>query len=80
MTVDIIIEVHGMYADYVTINEKGIKVLYLRLRKALYGCVRSALLWYELFASVLEDLGVELNPYDPCVANATIEGSQCTIA
>ena len=79
-TVDIIIEVHSMYAEYVTINEKGIKVLYLRLRKALYGCVRSALLWYELFVSVLQDFGFELNPYDPCVANATIEGTQCTIA
>jgi hypothetical protein len=48
--------------------------------KALYGCVQSALLWYELFSSTLEAAGFELNPYDTCVANKTINGKQCTIA
>ena len=48
--------------------------------KALYGCVRSALLWYELFAGTLKKMGFELNPYQPCVANKMIEGTQCTIA
>jgi hypothetical protein len=56
------------------------KVLYLQLRKALYGCVKSALLWYELFSGTLQKLGFELNPYDPCVANMMIDGAQCTIA
>jgi Reverse transcriptase (RNA-dependent DNA polymerase) len=50
------------------------------LKKALYGCVKSALLWYELFANTLKDMGFELNPYDACVANKIIEGTQCTIA
>ena len=25
-------------------------------------------------------MGFEINPYDPCVANSTINGTQCTIA
>jgi hypothetical protein len=50
-------------------HEGGKPVLYLRLKKALYGCVRSALLWYELFANTLKDMGFELNPYDAWVAN-----------
>jgi hypothetical protein len=54
--------------------------LYLQLLKALYGCVRSALLWYKLFSGTLKKMGFELNPYDPCIANKTIEDSQCTIA
>jgi Reverse transcriptase (RNA-dependent DNA polymerase). len=54
-------------------------ILYVRLKKALYGCVKSALLWYELYSSTLQDMGFEINPYDQCVANATIDGSQCTI-
>jgi Reverse transcriptase (RNA-dependent DNA polymerase) len=54
-------------------------VLYLRLTKALYGCVCSALLWYELFANTLKDMGFELNPYDAGVANKIINGTQCTI-
>ena len=59
--------------------ENGIKVLYLQLVKALYGCIKSALLWYECFTSCLMDLGFELNPHDPCVANKLINGKQCTI-
>ena len=57
------------------------EVLYVRLVKALYGCVKSALLlWYELFAGNLKKMGFTLNPYDPCIANAIIDGKQCTIA
>ena len=48
--------------------------------KALYGCVQSALLWYELFSTTLQSDGFALNPYDTCVANKTIDGKQCTIA
>ena len=53
--------------------------MYLWLLKALYGCVKSVLLWYELFSSTLQDMGFELNPYDECVANKVINGKQCTI-
>jgi hypothetical protein len=60
--------------------ENGKKVLYLKLLKALYGCVRSALLWYNLFTGTLEGMGFKLNPYNPCIANLMIHGKQCTIA
>jgi hypothetical protein len=33
-----------------------------------------------MFYSYLKELGFELNPYDPCVANKMINGKQCTIA
>lgn len=78
-SVDIICEVHPEYRQHVTI-EKGKQVLYVRLRKALYGCMQSALLWYEVFSEKLLKEGFKLNPCDPCVANKTIKGSQCTIA
>jgi hypothetical protein len=32
-----------------------------------------------MFVSTLKGMGFELNPYDLCVANAEIEGSQCTV-
>ncbi|KAL7574572.1 hypothetical protein ACA910_015922 [Epithemia clementina (nom. ined.)] len=76
--VDIMCQVNTSYAAFVTI-EKGQKVLYVQLARALYGCVKSALLWYELFASVLTERGFKLNPYDPCVANCSINGKQCTV-
>jgi hypothetical protein len=56
--------------------ENGKKVLYLRLQKALYGCVNSALLWYELFTGTLQGMGFELNPYNTCVANKTVDKKQ----
>lgn len=77
-TVDILCEVNPEWKDYVT-YEGNTKVLYLLCNKALYGCVRSGLLWYDLFTSVLSGMGFKINPYDPCVANATIDGKQCTI-
>ena len=76
--VDMMCNANPTYKQFVT-NEKGRKILFLQLKKALYGCVKSALLWYRLFRDTLQDLGFVLNLYDPCVANAQIKGSQCTI-
>jgi len=75
---DIMCDVNPKYAPLVVL-ESGKRVLYLRLLKALYGCVKSVLLWYELFTKTLIGMGFELNPYDPCVANSVIDGKQCTI-
>lgn len=52
--VDIMCKVCATYEQFVT-YENGKKVLYLRLLKALYGCVKSALLWYELFTGTLKE-------------------------
>ena len=71
-------DVNPSYKEYVT-HQRGQPVLYLRLAKALYGCVKSAMLWYKLFTSTLRKLGFKLNPYDSCVANAMIKGKQCTV-
>ena len=78
-SVDIMCRVNKDYEKFVC-YENGKKVLYLQLLKALYGCVKSALLWYDLFSTTLKDMGFVLNPYDECVANKMVNGSQCTIA
>lgn len=77
--VDIMCSVNPEYKQYIRI-EKGVKVLYFRIFKALYGMIESALLWYQLFSSVLLDIGFKLNPYDPYIANKVIDGHKCTIA
>ena len=41
--------------------------------------LRAALLFYRKLRADLEDMGFEVNPYDPCVANKIVNGSQCTI-
>ncbi len=72
-------DVSKSYSKFVC-YEKGKKVQYLKLLKALYGCVKSALLWYELFSTTLQKMGFELNPHDLCVAKKMIDDKQCTIA
>ena len=51
--------------------ENGGKVLYLHLLKDLYGCMESALLWYDLYSKTLKAQGFLINPYDRCIANST---------
>ena len=77
-SVDILCQTDSSYKKFVTI-ENGRKVIYVKLKKALYGCVTSALLWYELFTDTLKKMGFELNEYEPCIANKIINGKQCTI-
>ena len=40
---------------------------YWRLRKTLYGLRRSPRHWYQTFKAVLQDIGLEPCPHDPCV-------------
>ena len=77
-SVGIMCQVNPSYRKFV-VMEGGREVLYMRLNKALYGCMQSAILWYETFAGKLKEMGFKLNPYDPCVANKDINGEQCTI-
>ncbi|MEL6660658.1 MAG: reverse transcriptase domain-containing protein, partial [Bacteroidota bacterium] len=76
--VDVLCQLDPSFKEKI-VYEKGRKILYARLNRALYGCVKSALLWYELFSKTLVGLGFKLNPYDPCVANAVIDGKQITV-
>jgi hypothetical protein len=41
--------------------------LYVKLDKALYGCIESAKLFYELLKDVMEQYGFQVHPYDECV-------------
>ena len=54
-------------------------MLYVKLLKALYGLLRSALLIYKKLDVELVDLGFEINPYDPYEANKTVNGTQMTV-
>ena len=58
----------ALYRPFVS-YETGKPVLCVRLQKALYGCLKSALLFYENLVGDLEAYGFKIKPYDPCVAN-----------
>ena len=68
------------YAKYIHITKSGRKLLFMQLDKALYGCLKSARRFYDLLRLNIEDMGFAINPYDNCVANKDIDGSQFTIA
>ena len=76
--VEIMCEVNKEYEKFVE-YENGQKILYLKLLRALYGCIESAMLWYNLFSSTLQEEGWSINEYDRCVANKIINGKQCTL-
>jgi hypothetical protein len=70
----------SLYRKFVTTNAKGKSVLYVKLEKAVYGMMKSALFFYRKLVADLVSIGYVLNPYDPCVANKDINGSQLTIS
>ena len=51
----------------------------VKLKKALYGCIQSAKLWYDKLRSVLESDGFAVNPIDPCVFNKGRGADQVTV-
>ena len=81
--VDIMCDVNKEYKKHIVyeVNKRGkrIKCLYVKVLRALYGCLESAFLWYQLYSDTLKGLGFEINPYNRCVANKVINGEQCTI-
>ena len=77
--VDIICRVNPEFLPDVR-YENGKNVLYERILKALYGMIKSALLWYTLYVTVLKKEGFILNPYNKCVANKMYNEKKCTIA
>jgi hypothetical protein len=58
-----------VYRKYLTVDKKGTMLLYAKLQKALYGQMRASLLFYRKLQKEFEAYGLEVNPYDPCVAN-----------
>ena len=76
---DMLADVNEKYRSHV-VRENGKSVLYVKVIRAIYGCIESALQWYKLFSETLKDLGFVLNPYDKCIANRMVEGKQMTIA
>ena len=60
-------------------TENGKDVIYVKLKKALYGTLQGAIQFWKDLSSYLLSLGFKINPYDECVANKTVNGKQLTI-
>ena len=53
--------------------------IYVKLKKALYGTIQTALLFWKNLTKVLKKWGFTINPYGWCVANKLVKGKQLTI-
>ena len=72
-------QVKSLIPNHRNCDKKGENVLYLKLKKALYGIMQAALLFYRRVVQDLTAHGFILNPYDPCVANMVVKVSQLTV-
>ena len=54
-------------------------MLFVKVHKALYVMLKSALLFYKKLRSDLENEGFKINPYDGCIANKIVNRRQVTI-
>ena len=84
---EVIMELSPLVASFLAEIDPSVKSfadesgrVLVRLKRALYGCVQSALLWYNKLRSVLVEDGFIQNDYDKCVFNKTVDGTQITVA
>ena len=78
--VDILLEIaREVYEPYVTVDKKGVKTLIVQCLNAIYGTMVASLLFYRKFTKSLVSQGFEINPYEPCMANKMVNGTQMTI-
>ena len=59
-------------------QEKGQPVLYVQLMKGLYRRLWAAIQFWKKLTHQLVQGGFVINPYDQCVANKIVNGSQFT--
>jgi hypothetical protein len=57
----------------------GKPMMYVQLKKALYGTLEAGLLFWRDLTKNLKKWGFKINPYGWCVANKMIGGKQCTV-
>jgi hypothetical protein len=70
-----------LYRKFVINDKNNQALLYVKLSKAIYGLLKSTLLFYRKFVKDLKNYKTPftINPYNPCIANAMINGKQMTI-
>ena len=77
---ELLIEIEPALYEPCAVQEGNETVICVELLKALYGTMRAARLFWEKLSKQLVDWGFKINPYDRCVANKMINGTQCTVA
>ncbi len=69
----------NLYRKYISVDRRRTAILYVKMQKAIYGLLRSTLLFYNKLVADLEGDGFVINPYEPCVANKMVNGKLMTV-
>ena len=68
-----------LYRKCVIKSKKGEPMMYVKLLKALYGLLKSALLFYKKLAGEFTEMGFQIIPYDPCITKKIVNGTHMTV-
>ena len=60
--VDILCKVNPEYKEHVRVLN-GRKVLYVKILGAIYGCIESEMIWFNLYSNTMKGMEFKLNPY-----------------
>ena len=63
-----------IYIQHIHVNMKNKKVLYMKLKKYLYRCLKNVFLFYQKLSSDLRKKWFSINSYDLCVAKKKVNG------
>lgn len=78
--VDMICQIDPQYKNYIVWSKDGKrKYMYGELRKAVYGTLLAAIIFYDKLSKHLNKHGFEVNPYDECTFNKIVNGEQLTV-
>ena len=62
----------ALYKRFMVTYIEGKPILYVKLQKTLYVCIKEVLVFYEKLTSNLKRIGFVVNPYDPSVVNKIV--------
>ena len=51
-------DINTQYKQHIRFKD-GRKIFYLRILRAIYGVIKPDTLWYELYVSILKDMGIQ---------------------
>ena len=74
--VDVLVDIDPERYGPCVCEYKGQKFLYARAIKAIYRCLKSALLFYKLFTGELRQWGFKPSAYDACTMNKMVNNKQ----
>ena len=77
--VELIVELFPSQYEEFIYRKNSNQVIFVEMKKALYGMMMSSLLFYKDFRKNLESIGFIVNPYDICIANRNVYGHQQTV-